>query len=273
MTHQKTESRWPLLIAIRVAFFVGIALGHAPSFAQSSPTDTAELSAALEALERQDYEEGIQLLDQAQATDSDPRVNYYRGFAFEKLGECVAAKRQYELARSDASSPGVQRFANDALADFDARCTPATSVAEPSFEAPAIGSSSVPWQIFGWVTVVVGTLAIAAVPVKNSLENSALDQATPYFEERYGCSITRGEISGTKCERSELESDSKFSSYQDRVALADRTSDYLLVGGIATVAVGATTLIALMLNSAEAPVSAGISTNSQGFRAQIGVEF
>lgn len=257
-----------------VASALIILLSGQSALAQTTPTDVEALAEAVRALESEEYQAALEALDRAQPNELDARVNYYRGFAFEKLGECAAASRQYEIAARDSERPRLQKVSREALDGFQSRCKP-VSVNESNVTEPVVVSapSNVGWQIFGWVALTLGTMSIVAVPVKNSIESSALEQATPYFEERYACEVDRDQVTGAKCDRAGLESDSAYSDYQDRVALADRTSTYLLIGGVATAGVGLATILTVALTGS-APVTATIAPRTDGGVAgSIGFKF
>jgi hypothetical protein len=241
----------------------------------------ASLQGAVEMLREGQYAEGLAALDALEAS-ADPRVDYYRGFALEKLGKCDAARSAYRQSRSSATNPRLQQVASDALEGFQGRCVsaadsarsaerPAASPAStsgPSSGAPLRGSGRVGWKVFGWTSAILGGITLVAIPIKSTLENQAFQRTAPYFDERYGCEVSGGEIDGGTCDKAALADDPIYEAYRENRKMADRAGRYMLIGGTTLAGVGVATLVTVALTRPSAPVQWSLVPTSGG--AQVG---
>ena len=251
-------------------------------FGTSALAQDASINDAVELLREGQYERGLEQLERMDES-VDPRVDYYRGYALEKLGECGDAKAAYERAAQRASNEQLRGVAEDALSGLDGRCTPsaATQAATPpnqsvSQTSPASTASSqlprgagrVGWKVFGWTTAILGGVVLTAVPVKSALEDQAFDRTTPYFEERYGCAVDGGSVNnGTSCDKAALSDDPVYEAYQKNREAAETAEHFMLISGTALAGAGVATLVTVALTRPSAPVQWSVSPTRGGVQA------
>ncbi|MGM0558436.1 MAG: hypothetical protein ACQEVA_18775 [Myxococcota bacterium] len=274
MNPQRFELRSSSIVAAATVLFV--IFSWSPVFAQD-----ASLQDAVESLREGRYEQGLETLSTLDAS-SDPRVDYYRGFALEKIGQCEAAKSAYRQAESAASNPRVEQVATEALEGFDGRCVPTVAgapevepVAESQTSAPASasgqlarGSGRVGWKVFGWTTAILGGITLAAVPVKSAIEDRAFQRTAPYFELRYGCDVSSGDIVEGSCEKTPTSDDPVYDAYQQGRDAADTAGRYMVIGGTTLAGLGVATLVTVALTRPSAPVQWSLAPTQGG--AQVG---
>jgi hypothetical protein len=272
MRPQFSESLEPVLVVFAT---LAVLLSATAALAQSSGLDDA-----VTLLRDGEYREGLDVLSGIDS--ADPRVDYYRGYALEKLGECDAAKSAYEDARASATAEKLRAVASDALQGFEERCTvpPASAApkkAETAVEPPAAatatghlarGAGQVGWRVFGWTTAILGGIVLAGVPVKSALEDRAFERTTPYFEERYGCDVSGDEVNNTaSCDKAALSDDPVYEAYQQNRRVADAADRYMLIGGTTLVGVGVATLLTVAITSPSAPLQWSVLPTHDGFQA------
>lgn len=266
MPTQFSDVRIRLLLAL--VCLILLAVQPLTANAQQSSQPGPSLDRAVEALRNGEYQQGLRLLDEVDGATSDIRTAYYRGYALEKLGRCQAAGAAYRRAATAKDAPKLQRYARQALDGFDTRCKPAVAEpSEPSVEPGDVAtrtSGRVGWRVFGWTSTIVGGLVMAAVPLKMIIEDAAFSTSEPYFLERYGCEVGENGFDGSECNHAELKNDPTYHQYRDGMELAERSNNYMLIGGAGLVAAGLGTLITLEVT--EPTVDVSVAASGDGAR-------
>jgi hypothetical protein len=238
----------------------------APAGAEPATFDEA-LNEGVAALGAEEYRRGLRLLKQAGSMRDDPRVDYYLGYAHEKLGMCAEASHRYTVA---ATAPGgsekLRTTAEQARRGLRERC-PATTEVE---QRAAPSGDRFGWKIMGWSALSLGALTFLALPVKTTVERDALAQSHPYFMQRYGCEMEFGDVTNDSCDEAALKDDPAYSAYQDRVAQAQRTTRIAVVTGAGLAVLGVGTLLTL---AATAPSRVALTTNGRSVTATLVVRF
>lgn len=237
-----------ILLVFAWAILVGVVFSPGIAFASD-----ARLNRAFEELQAERFERALNLLDDALDDAENPeeasKLSYYRAFALEKLGQCELAELAYRRVL-DGSNQKLRTFARESLSGFDDRCVAASKVEQPvQLER---GSGRVGWKVFGWTTMILGGLTLAALPVKHSLERNVTSQAEPYFSLQYNCKVEDGDVSGQRCDRDGLEKDDAYLEYQESLATANKWSKVMIFSGIGAASVGLTTLILVAVTRPDA---------------------
>ena len=206
------------------------------------------------------YEAALEKL----STTKDVRAHYYRAYAYERLGDCDAARANYlRSSRSPEAAPAQKKLAIDALSGLAGRCRANPAVAVEHVSAP----TSVGWHVLGWTTLIVGGLTLAAIPVKAEFESNAEAQSALYFDQRFGCTPDGTSVDGKVCDRTGLERDEGFALFQEKREEAQTITNIMWGVGGGLVGVGAITLLTVAVS--DAPVVVGVTPNG----AQISTTF
>jgi tetratricopeptide (TPR) repeat protein len=255
MKAQKTESRLRIGLTFSIlAFVVGLAM-LVPSTAAAQD---ALLKRAFGELQAERYDAALETLDralgQARSSAAKAKVTYYRGFALEKLGRCDAAELAYRRVLDGQSGTKLGGFAREALQGFGDRCVVATDAPVQQVREVELprGSGRVGWKVFGWTTMILGGLTLAALPVKNAIERDITSQAEPYFQLQYNCAVDNGAVSGERCDLDGLQKDPAYIEYDDTLQTANQWSDVIKYSGIGLVGLGATTLLLVAVTRPDA---------------------
>ncbi len=225
-------------------------------------TTNIELNRAVNELQNGRYESGLAALRRLSKTSNDARIDFYKGYAFEKLGKCVAAKVHYNSAlKSDNKK--LKKLSKETLAGFTKRCT---IINEPKSKAE-VASSNTGWKIFAWTALVVGTATLVATPIKEGFDRDLAAEAEPYFFYKHGCKIDFGEINPEGCDVAALDTDERYPLYEETVSKTKLINTIGYVAGATLVATGAITLITITISEH----SVAISPTQNG--AQFSVSF
>ncbi len=270
MQNSVVSHPFPVAVALLV-----LALAVAPAEAAAAPFDQL-LDDAVAALGREDYEDGLRLLDEAARLRQDPRIVYYRGYAFEKLGRCRDAKQNYEeVARDTRGSEKLRSIAVDALSGVVDRCaqpTPAIA-ARPEVEATAdtaergLGEGRTGWKMLATSFVSIGAVALVSVPLQAKAIRRLAEQGQPYFEARYGCTVEYGKVSGEACDAEALFEDEAYDRYQDTLAASRRTVYAVASVGVGLLGAGIVTFLTVGLSRPSTSTAVNIGVGPAGVSA------
>jgi len=208
----------------------------------SQTTDT-QLKRAVGELQAGRYESGLSALQRLSKTSGDPRIDFYKGFAFEKLGKCVSAKLHYKSAMKSGNAK-LKSLSKSTLSGFSARCKIAN---EPLQKAASLGSNT-GWKIYGWSALVLGTIALIGTPIKEGFDRELAAEGEPYFAYKYGCRIEFAEVDPRGCNQAALEKDKRYTEYNDAVSSTKLINTIGYISGAVLVASGAITLIAVTVS-------------------------
>lgn len=261
----------------RFVTFLGIVLGAVLAFPGDVQASESELTRAFDALEAERWDDALELLDDLKGSSTDgkmlAKVTYYRGFALEKLGRCESAELAYRRVLDGSATPRLRSYARDALDGFDARCIPAPEADLRQVEMPR-GSGRVGWKVFGWTSMIVGGLTLAAIPVKSAVEDDIVSQGEPYFQVQYNCDVSDGEVKGDNCDRTGLSKDPAYVEYEETRATSQRWSDVMLYSGAGLAAVGLTTVVLVAATRPDAgSVTVAITPTTDGAYGSATIRF
>lgn len=228
-----------------------------------SQTTNIELNRAVSELQNGRYENGLAALRRLDKTSNDARIDFYKGYAFEKLGKCVAAKLHYTSALKSKNEK-LRALSKSTLSGFSKRCT---IVNEP-LSKNEVASSNTGWKIFGWTSLLIGTVALVGTPIKEGFDRELAAEAEPYFGYKYGCRIKFGEVDPQGCNLGALDRDKRYPDYKGAVNQTKLINTIGYVSGVALVAAGAITLITVTVSENSA---VSISPTQNG--AQFSVSF
>lgn len=215
-------------------FFFG-----ALSFAQ---TVDRELQKAVSALQRGQFETGLLTLQKIGKTSNDPRIDYYKGFVFEKLGKCVAAKLHYQSALH-SKNKALQTTAKKSLKRFASRCT----IRGVSTEVPSY-SSNTGLKILGWSGILLGSALLIGTPIKEKYDRELAAKGEPYFSYKYGCKLNFGDLDTQGCNQSALRKDKNYDEYMNAIESTKLlNSAGYIVGGV-LLGAGVVTILSVSLS-------------------------
>ena len=191
-----------------------------------------------------EFNNALQLLERAAAERDDPRVDYYLGYAHEKIGNCDRAKTFYTDAAVDPSAtPALRKVARDALVEFEARC----SIEDVVAPVETSRTVSVAWVTVGTIVTVLGVLTLVAVPVKNTIDREAGKEFEQWYDFQYGCDVDFG-IVKNECDTAPLEADPTYAPYLDQVRIAKKSTKIVLITGVAVTVLGGVTLLGALFS-------------------------
>ncbi len=245
------------IITTFLTFFVVLLASNA-----FSQTTNKDLNRAVSELQNGRYESGLAGLRRLDKTSNDARIDFYKGYAYEKLGKCVAAKLHYTSAlKSDNEK--LRSLSKKTLSDFSTRCT----VINDTVSKTEASGSNTGWKIFGWSALLLGTTALIATPIKEGFDRDLSSKVEPYYFYKYGCKLDFGEL-GPGCNQTTLDKDERYPEYEAGVSRTKLINTIGYVSGVALVAAGAVTLISVAVSENS---TVAISPTQNG--AQFSVSF